>query len=240
MDESSKFSTLHSDLESANRTIFSLKEELRRIQEQQQNDASMRCIESQWKDKYTEIHQELMETLNRENELQCLLDEESIKLKSAKREVDYLETLIADQGNTKNIRFLNPKPSPHAEEDLKVRVQSSVSTIPQIEEDPIQPVYHQNETETVGTESAARSTNGYSKEEEIRKSRNVNINTRPTPNAINHQFARKYEELELDLKKRLRMQAMLETDSRKLTHHTKHFFDQLNQQKNETSQVFVY
>ena len=48
------------------------------------------------------------------------------------------------------------------------------------------------------------------------------------------------KELELDLKKRLRMQAMLETDSRKLTHHTKHFFDQLNQQKNETSQVFVY
>merc|ERR1719464_1577359 len=46
----------------------------------------------------------------------------------------------------------------------------------------------------------------------------------------------KMEELELDIKHRLKRQAMLETDSKQLNRTTQQFFSQLNQQKSQQSE----
>merc|ERR1712129_609263 len=54
---------------------------------------------------------------------------------------------------------------------------------------------------------------------------------------VHNALSDKYSKLEADLKKRLKTQAMLETDTRQLTHHTKQFFNQLNQQKSTTSEI---
>eukprot|EP01083_Nonionella_stella_P080385 220908_1 len=155
---------------------------------------------SEWKMKYQEQYKQLMETMQRENELQCLLDERDIKLTSAQREIDYLETLLNSQNKMDQEHDRDNKMS-----QLKQKTHDEFET-------------KQNEMEEVQNET-------------------INTNTRPRLPRQKHDMSNKYEQLELDLKKRLKMQAMLETDTRKLTFHTKQFFNQLNQQKSKTNEI---
>eukprot|EP01084_Bolivina_argentea_P241106 404841_1 len=198
MDEPSKFKELQSELNNANQTILKLQNKINIFEDNKVNHI-MKEIDNEWHTKYNETYKQLMDTLKRENEMQCLLDEGNIKLKSAKREINYLEQLLQSQkivtNNESNIELL--------QKNIEYKESEENEIIPKN-------IYTQNEI---------------NKDLKISLDKSHNI------------MCSKYEELELDLKKRLRMQAMLETDSRKLTYHTKKFFDQLNQQKTQTAQI---
>lgn len=216
MDESEKLQILRSELEAANKTINSLRGEL--------HNANV-AESKQWKKKYHDLNQELKNALNRENELQCLMDEGNIKLKSAKREIKYLEQLVAQNEDKSDNQIINKQPiEPH------IKPTSDVHELLQKD------AMSQN-AESICAENHFAETMKIDQYSEVKQRRNSigSVDSSSVHNAL----ANKYEKLELDLKKRLKIQAMLETDTRKLTYHTKQFFNQLNQQKSQTSEVCV-
>jgi len=168
------------------------------------------------------------------------LDEESIKLKSAKREVAHLERLVSEQGTNDNnakeqsLTKLKAPPSPTRPRNL--------NTI-QVDVPNACPPRHEMDCYPPGTPSLATPMSAgydlsiFSPPEHAPSPPTPSVLQPLDDNIVSAQYSKKYLELELDLKKRLRMQAMLETDCRKLNNTTKSFFNQLNQQKSETSQI---
>ena len=207
MDDDDKIKTLKSELQNANQTIVSLQNEIKNFEilkaSKKISKVEPKIENESWKDKYHNMHNQLMTTLEREKELKCLLDEEHIKLKSAKREIDYLEKLLVTQNddNTTKTQAISPPKK---------------SNLALISDPP--------NTESSTPITIAPRSNQFEK---------VNV----TKKSVSSALSQKYEQMELDLKKRLQIQAMLESDTRRLTYHTKEFFTNLNQQKNQTTQV---
>jgi len=230
MDESSKCKALRFELLTANNTIAAMKKEIQGLTEkvaatealQHAKVETERSLEKEWATKYWAVREELKNALEREKESQCLLDEERIKLNSAKREIAHLEQLIDEQS------------APTSNSATLANLDTQYSHLESLLGDLGKTTHNTEFTETLQSLPTAEEPANPSA---MFRPMRHEIETEKAIAAVPAVSAKIQELLELDIKRRLKRQAMLETDSRQLNRTTQQFFNQLNQQKSQQSEI---